>query len=131
MVLSRTHAQDLLPHQFGVDRVEAAERFIEDEQARTMQHRGDELHLLRHAFAQFLHLLVPPGHHLPALEPFLELLDGVALAHAFQPGEVNRLLAHLHLLVQATLFGQVAQLRHVGIGHGVAIEQHAALRPVR
>ena len=116
--------QDLPADQFGIDGVEAAEGLIEDQQLGPVQHGGDELHLLGHALAQLLHLLVPPRAHVPALEPFLDALGGLGLVHALQAGQVHGLFAHLHLLVEATLLGQVAQLQHVLLAHGAPLEEH-------
>ena len=49
--------EDVL-EQLDVDRIEAAERLVEDQQPRLADQRGAELDLLLHALGQRLHLLV-------------------------------------------------------------------------
>src|SRR3712207_6951647 len=43
-----------------VDRIEAAERLVEDHEVRVVEERGDELHLLLHAARQLVDLREPP-----------------------------------------------------------------------
>ena len=45
---------DVVAQQTHADRVQAAERLVENEQIGLMNHRGDELHALQHAFRQVL-----------------------------------------------------------------------------
>jgi hypothetical protein len=45
-------------HQPRVDRIEAGERLVDDDQVGIVQQRGDELRLLLHALAEFLYFLV-------------------------------------------------------------------------
>ena len=63
----RCSVEDGVAEHLGVDRIEAGERLVEDDQLGLGDHRGDELHLLRHALGQRLDGLVGP----------------VAQAHAF------------------------------------------------
>ena len=91
-----------------------------------MHHRGDELHLLGHALGEFLHLFLPPVLDAEAHEPLLQFPGGVAHRHAFQLGQVQGLVPHLHLAVQATLLRQVADPRHVCIGDAAAVEKDLA-----
>ena len=53
----------------GVDRVEARERLVEDQELGPVEHRGDELDLLGHALRQGVDLLVDPGGEAHPLEP--------------------------------------------------------------
>ena len=92
-------AQDFDLELVGVDRVKARERLVKDEQAWLVDYRGDELHLLLHAFAQRLELLVAPLAQVKAFEPLLHLVVGGGLVHALEAGEVDDLFAHFHLLV--------------------------------
>ena len=67
-----------------VDRIEAAERLVEDDEIGIVQQRGDELHLLLHAARQLVDLGVAPvlvaaGETEP-LEPFVDARSGVARA---------------------------------------------------
>ena len=100
--------QDFVFQQIGVDRVEARERFVEDQQLGFVQDRDDELHLLGHAFRKFLHLLVPPLLDAEPDEPLLQPHDGFAARKALETGEEDGLFADLHLLVETPFLGQIA-----------------------
>ena len=91
-----------------------------------MDDGGDELNLLLHALAQGLELLVAPLAQVKPLEPLLHLVGGRGLVHTLEPGQIHYLVAHLHLLVQAALFGQIADVHHVIVGDGTAVELHRA-----
>ena len=91
----------------GVDGVEPAEGLIQNQQRRLVNDRADELDLLRHAFGDVGHLAVPPSIHFEPFEPPLQLGDGGRPLHALEPGEVDRLLAHFHVLVETPFLGEV------------------------
>ena len=91
----------------GVDRIESAERLVENHQRRLGDDGGDELHLLRHALGKRLHLFVAPRRQVEPLKPGVDRRPGSA--HAFQLGVEAQQLADLHLLVQAALLGQIAR----------------------
>ena len=69
----RGAAPVLLEHEVAqqphVDRVETAERLVEDQQIGLVDHRGDELDLLLHALGQLLALLVLDLAETDPLEP--------------------------------------------------------------
>ena len=89
-----------------------------------MQHRGDELHLLLHSLRQFLDLAVPPAVNLKLLEPPLQPPCGLVAAQTLELRQIDGLLAHLHFLVKAALFGHIAELVDVVGSDGVAVERH-------
>ena len=118
--------QDFVFQQIGVDRVEARERLVEDQQLGFVQDRDDELHLLGHAFRKFLHLLVPPLLDAETDEPLFEPRDGFAARKALEAGEEDGLFADLHLLVETPFLGQIADAVDV-VGSDLPVaEQHAA-----
>ena len=112
--------------QFGIDGIETAERFVEDEQLGLVDDGDDELHLLLHALGELFELLAPPRHDPELLEPRLDAAFGFAVAEPFELGQVDGLLADLHLLIKAALFGQVADVVDVFGARGVAVEAHLA-----
>jgi len=91
-----------------------------------MNHGGDKLHLLLHTLGERFHLLIAPFGEVEAVEPVEHLSGGICLAHALQTCQIHNLVAHLHLLVQPTLFGQIANVRHIVGGDGAAVEHHRA-----
>ena len=106
--------KDLPLQQIGIDGVEPAERLIEYQQRRPMQHRHDELHLLRHPLTELLHALTPPGLDVELLKPAFQLSRRLAAAHPLEAGQKNGLIAHPHLLVEAALLWEVANAAHIG-----------------
>ena len=115
-------AQDLLADQFRIHGVEAAEGLVQDHEGRPVHHRGDELDLLGHTLGEFLHFLVPPVLDLEADEPLLQFHGGLAGAHSLELGQVHGLVSYLHLAVQATFLGKVADAGHILFRNGMALE---------
>ena len=72
VVPSLLQVEDRLAQHLGIDRVEAAERLVEQHQLRPGDDGGDELHLLRHALGQRLDLLVGPRGQAHAFEPVVD-----------------------------------------------------------
>ena len=122
----RFKAQDFALEDVGIDGVEAAERLVEDEQLRLVQHGDDELHLLLHAFGELLDRAVPPVTDFQAVEPLVQPFDCGSLVEPLELCQIDSLLTHSHLFIQSPLFGHVANLHHIGIGHGVAVEGQPA-----
>ena len=118
--------ENLLADQLGVDRVEAGEGLVENHQRGLVDHGGDELELLGHALGKLLHLLVPPVLGAETLEPGLQLAKGVVAFHALELGKVHRLVADLHLAVEAALLGQVADAGDILVGDGAPLEKDRA-----
>ena len=116
--------QNLLFEQIGVDRVEARKGFVEDQQFGFVQHRDDELYLLRHSLRQLLDATVPPRRDVEPVEPHPQAAHGLGTRQPFEPCEKERLLAHLHLLVEAALLGQVTDALHVGGRERPSVEEH-------
>jgi hypothetical protein len=115
-----------------VDRVEAAERLVEDHEIGVVQQRADELHLLLHAARQLVDLRRAPvllGRlEREPLEPRVDAAVGVLAADPLQFGEEAQHLAHLHLLVEPALLGQVADaIGDAGVGVGTPEDADRAL----
>ena len=91
-----------------------------------MQHRDDELHLLGHALRELLDALVPPVLNPEAGEPLLQPRGRLAAREPLEAGEEEGLLAHLHLLVEAALLGQVADAADIFGGDVAPVEEDAA-----
>ena len=106
----------------GVDRVEAGEGFVEDEELRLMEYGGDELYFLGHALGEFFDFLVPPGLDAEADEPFLEFGRGFRGGHALEAAQVDGLFADLHFLEEAAFFGKVADGADVFVGDDFAVQ---------
>lgn len=117
-------AEDLTLELLGIDGIEARERFIEDQQWRTMDDGGDELHLLRHAFGKLFYLLVAPLAEVETLEPLPHALHSIITREATETSQIDDLVFDLHLLVEATLLREVADLTDIVVGHGTTMHQH-------
>ena len=109
--------EDFVFQQVGVDRVEAAERFVENQQGRSVQYRDDELDLLRHPLTELLHLPVPPLGDPEFFKPRPQALRRFPLRKTFELREIERLFADAHFFIQSALFGQVADPVNV-VGSG-------------
>ena len=119
-----------------VDRIEPAERLVEDDELGIVQQRGDELHLLLHAARELVDLGEAPVRSPPvsdeALEPVVDALVGVARLHALELGEEEQHAPHLHLLVEAALFRQVADaVADAGLGVRPPEQRDRAARRAR
>ena len=101
--------QNFLFEQIGVDRVEARKGFVEDQQF---------------GFVQLLDATVPPRRDVEPVEPHPQAAHGLGTRQPFEPCEKERLLAHLHLLVEAALLGQVTDALHVGGRERPSVEEH-------
>jgi hypothetical protein len=73
-----------------------------------VQQGGDELDLLLHAFGELFGLLEEGFGDLHALGPLDGALAGFGGGEAVEFAEEDKLVEDLHLLVEAALFGQVA-----------------------
>ena len=102
--------EDDVAQQRRVDRVEAAEGFVEDDQARLGQDRSDELELLLHALGELLGFLAGPVAEVETVEPVADPLGGLGAGPALEFGEVAELFAHLEFFVEAAFFGQIPHL---------------------
>src|SRR6185312_12546367 len=106
-----------------VDRVAAAQRFVEDHEFGIVEQGADELHFLLHAARKLVDLRLAPvlfgGLERESLHPFIDAAVGLACGESLELPENPEHPAHLHLLVQAALFGQVAdpvETAPLGIG---------------
>src|ERR1019366_7948621 len=112
-----------------VDRVKAGERLVEDEHLRIVHDRAEELHLLLHALAQLLGLLLEPRTKVHRVDPRREALHRGLTVHALDRREKQELVDDLHLPVEAALLGQVADAFLQPVVHLLA--EHADLARVR
>ena len=79
-----------------IQRIEAGERLIQDDEGRTVKNGGYELHLLLHAFGEVENLLFRPRRKLQSLQPLAGPAVGLGLWNSLQGGEKDQDLAHLH-----------------------------------
>ena len=91
-----------------------------------MQHGDDKLHLLLHTLGELFDTAVPPVGNLQTVEPLAQTLLGSGFVESFEACQIDGLLAHTHFLVESSLLGQVAYLHHVGVGHGMSVEEERA-----
>ena len=98
------------------DRVESAERLVQDEQLRVVHERGSELHSLLVAERERVELVVDAVTEAEPLEPSGGGRHRRRLRCAAQTGEVGELLDDLHPRIQAALLRQVAEpLAHIAV----------------
>ena len=116
--------QDFAFQQLCIDGVETGERFVKNEQRGFVQHCDDKLHLLLHTLGEFFQLLVPPRHDVEAFKPLVQALFGLLRGKPFEAGQIHRLLAHFHLLVEAAFLGQIADASHIFRRKVVSVEHH-------
>ena len=107
------HFENLAFEQIGIHRVEAAERFVEDEQLRVVHHRGDKLYLLLHTLGELFDFLLFPTFDIEFGQPVVHALFGRFARQAFELGQVENLFAHLHLFIETAFLGQVADVLDV------------------
>src|SRR5271156_1418874 len=94
----------------GVHGIQTGKRLVQNHQGRAVNHRGDELHFLLHAFREVHQLFVRPLGEAQAVEPFLAAAGGFSLRQAVQRGEEDDDLQDLHARVEAALLRQVTDL---------------------
>src|SRR5258705_10418264 len=92
----------------GVDGIEATEGLVHDDEVGFVEQRGDELDLLLHAFGELLGFLGDGLGDLHTLAPDVGALAGGRGVEAMELAEEDELVHDLHLLVETTLFGEVA-----------------------
>ncbi len=93
------------PH---ADRIEPAERLVQNQQVRLVNDRGEELDLLAHALRQLLAALVRDAFELDALQTPPYTLGQASIRHAVEASDVLQIGADLHLAVHAALLGQIS-----------------------
>ena len=96
-----------------VDRIEPAERLVEDHEIGIVEQRADELHLLLHSARELVDLGEPPillrSLEREPLQPLVDAPVGLAPAHALELGEKFQHPPHLHLAVESALLGEIAE----------------------
>ena len=91
-----------------------------------MQQGGDELDLLLHALGELFGLLGDGLGDLQALAPGVRAAGGSRGVEAVELAEEDELVDDLHLLVEAALFGEVADALEVVAGEGLVEEADGA-----
>ena len=92
-----------------------------------MYHRHYKLNLLRHTLRQILDLLVPPLLDVEACEPFLQAYESLVARQTFELRQEERLFSHLHLTVETSLLGEIADTEDILLCDRVAIEEDSSL----
>jgi hypothetical protein len=110
-------ADDLLEHLL-VDRIEAGERLVEDDELRPVRDRGEHLHLLLPCPSTAPRSGVLELAQAVALEQLDRALLRVLALEPLQHREVGDDLARRHLLVEALLLGQVADASRTSSADG-------------
>ena len=113
---------DLFLDHIGVDRIQAGEGFVQDDEFRVMHDRGDKLDLLLHPFGEFFHLLVPPVQGFEPIEHDLAFPGGFLCRQAFELGEVDQVFANFHFLIQSPFLWEVPHLCGMGFIELFAVE---------
>ncbi len=93
-----------------VDRIETGERLVKNQERRIRHHRGDELHLLRHALRERLDLSIEKSGQLHPLHPVINRRVDARRRLTLEPPVVAQQAANRHLLVEPALLRQVADL---------------------
>ena len=97
-------------------RVETAERLVEHEPLGPAHDRGDDLDPLLVAQRELLDVVPGPVGEPEALEVARTEAAGRGGRHAAEPTEVDELVEHRLLGIEAALLGHVAELAPVGRG---------------
>ena len=116
-------SEDFLADYLRVHRVETGEGLVKDEQSGLVHHGSYELHLLGYSLGQFLHFLVPPVPYTEAVEPGYEFALRGPDFHTLESCQVQRLVTHLHLAVQAPFLRHIAYFFHIFLGNRLSLEQ--------
>ena len=104
---SRCSAHDALEH-LRVDRVEALERLVDDEQVRVVEDGRDELRLLVHAARELGGLLPHRVAEAHLAQQARGAVARLALRQPAQRPEVRERVDDAHVPVEAAVLGQVA-----------------------
>src|SRR3546814_7524170 len=91
-----------------------------------MQHGGNELNLLLHAFGEFLDFLFPPAFHFHFPEPAPNPFSRFVSAYTFEAGQVEDMFAYFHFFVESSFFRKVANHGNVRWLKSFAIQEYFA-----
>ena len=103
-------AADQLLEPALVDRVEAGERLVEDDQPRLVDDRAEQLDGLRHALGKRADRLLRPVAQAVLVEQRVGAAAAFGERQAAQRAHEGDRLARLHRRIEAALLGQVADL---------------------
>jgi len=96
-----------------IHRIEPAERFIENDQFRIVQHGAGELDLLLHAAGEVLDLRGTPvlrtRSQPESFEPVVDAPVGILGFQPLEPTEKAKHATHLHFPVEPAFLGEVAE----------------------
>ncbi len=93
-----------------VDRIQAREGLVEQQQPRRIDQGGRQLDLLRHALGQLADRRGGPLLEPQAVDQGARRLARLARLHPLQPTEVDHRVEHGHQPIEASLLGQEADL---------------------
>src|SRR5690606_15038163 len=120
------HVVDQLLEHRLVHRVEAGERLIQDDQLRGVGDSGEHLHLLSHPLGQGLHRRLGEVQQAVGVKQLEGPAFGRAPVQTLERGKVADNGPDLHLLVEAFLFGQIANALAYLEGRGRAEDADSA-----
>lgn len=118
--------EDLATEKIGIEGVEAAEGFIEDEKHGGVEHSDNKLDLLLHTFGELLNRAVPPRGDVEVVEPLTEAAFGSSLVKTFETGEVDGLFTDTHLLIESSFLWEIADIADIRGLDGAAVETDSA-----
>ena len=113
-------------HVLDRDRVESGERFVEYEQLRVVDERGDQLHPLLVPVRQGVEAILGPVGETETRQPRVDTPTDARGGRAAELAEVDELIPHAHPRVQAALLRHVAEARTVDRCDARALPPHDA-----
>ncbi|MNC35926.1 hypothetical protein D3C75_844260 [compost metagenome] len=121
------HFSNGILQELYINRVQSAEGFVEDENLRFMYDGCDEAHFLLIALGELFNFLVVIFRYFKAVQPVTQALLRIAGRHAAQPGQIDDLLADLHLRIQPALFRQVTHQMLQFVAERLAVVENLPL----
>ena len=129
IVVPRAQLQHRVTQHVGVHRIEAGERFVEDDEFGPRDHGGDELHLLRHAFRQRIDAVVRPLGQPEPLQPEVDFAIDRGAVRALQCAVIAQQAADFHFSIEAAFLRQVSDA--IAGGAGLRLAEHGDVAAIR
>ncbi len=124
--LRRDLLAEQVHHRVDRERVETAERLVQDQRDRLVHQRRGDLHPLLVAERQRLQYVGRPLAEPESLEQLVGALGRPDRVEPVQPAEEHQLVADLHLRVQPALLGHVTEVTPDRLGQRPAVPPHLA-----
>ncbi len=102
------HLQHDILQEFGVHRIQTAERLIQDDQLRLMDDRHDELQLLLHSSGKLLDLFGLPLRQVELFQPVINFPPCSTASQTLQFCQEQEELSDFHLGVKPPVLGKVS-----------------------